>query len=208
MILDLNGTILDDLMAVAIPCMKNIFRTLNLQPPTEHQYRNEICADFMAFYKRHKVPFWVTKEQLNSLRELWYLQRTNELHFRPGLKGMLARLRLRGLKFAICSAELTAVMDTLIEREHLQEFFEAGLIRSQAWPKTGVLQEILVATGVSALHAVYVDDTVDGINAAAGLGIQTVGFAHPTGYNEASRIYAAKPGETVHDLAHLEAVLS
>jgi beta-phosphoglucomutase-like phosphatase (HAD superfamily) len=207
-ILDLNGTILDDLLPVAIPSMKNIFRTLNLQPPTEHQYRNEISSDFVGFYRKYKVPEWVTREQLNILRQLWYLQRLNELHFRPGLRGVIERLQTRGLRFALCSAEITPVMDALLTRDKLHELFGPGLVRSQAWSKTEVLSEIAAVAGVSVPRAVYVDDTEDGIKAAQSIGMQTIGFVHPTAYNEAGRIHAAKPSATVRDIFELERMLT
>ncbi len=206
-VLDLNGTTLDNLISVGIPFMRHIFRTLNLTPPSDHQFRYEAAGDFMGFCRRYKAPHWFTHEHLIALREMWYLSRFSDLRFRSDTKRVLQRLKSLGFKLAVCSAEITPVVERLIDRDGLREYFESGLIYSEAWPKSDALWEMLDISGVPAEQAVYVDDTAHGIGEARSVGMQTIGFVNATAYNDTTRIHAAKPDATVHELSELEQIL-
>ena len=207
LIWDFNGTMVDDL-PVAYGSVEFIFRLYDRPIPSKDVFRNGIGSRFMDFYYAHGIPKWATAEHLNVIREDYYLSRLHQVRFRPGLKQLLEWSKKRGIRHAVCSAELATILNPLIDRDGLRELFEPEGIVAQAWSgKTKELRELCEKLGVRGEAAAYVDDTADGVRAAEEAGVRSIGFAHPTAWNSAQRIEAAKPVHVVHDFRQLQTLL-
>lgn len=207
LVFDNNGTALDDLH-FAYGSVEMIFSVLGLPVPTKEQYRNEIGADFMQFYWSHGVPRDITGEQLNVIRKLYYRGCQNSVRYRDDFEMLLHACVVVGMRVGMCSAEIPDVLRGCLDRAGLNVHFKSGMVRGGAWPsKTPFLMELAEWAGVPREQCAYVDDTDDGICAAQDAGYFTIGFAHPTGYNSASRIHAAKPSLVVYSFEELRGVL-
>ena len=207
LIWDFNGTMLDDL-AVAYGSVEYVFRLYDRPVPSKDRFRSLISSRFMEFYHGQGVPTWATAEHLNVIRQDYYLSRMPQLHFRPGLAELLKWSRSVGLKNAVCSAEITVILDTLVDRADLRRYFEPDAVRAEAWDgKSLELSKICEQLNVPRDRAAYLDDTVDGIAAAMDAEVHSIGFAHPTSWNTALRIEAARPLHIVHDFRELHTLL-
>jgi phosphoglycolate phosphatase-like HAD superfamily hydrolase len=207
LIWDFNGVMLDDL-AMACGSVEYIFRLYDKPVPSRDRYRNEISARFMEFYRGHGVPPWASTEDLNVIRRTYYLARLPQVRFRPELRSFLGWCRTRGLKLAVCSAEIKAILDALVDRDALRELFEPEGIRAEAWNGKAVeLRALCERMNIAPAATAYVDDTADGVRAAAEAGVRSIGWAHPTSWNASHRIEAAKPAHIVHDFRELKMVL-
>lgn len=202
-VFDNNGTGLDDLH-VAFGSVEAIFAVLGLHCPNKDQYRNEISADYMQFYWGHGVPRDITGEQLNVIRKLYYKMRQTTVRYRSDFPDLLKACQDTDVRVGMCSAEIPDVLQGFLERAGLLKFFRPRMIRGGAWPsKTPVLTSMAQDMGFEPSECAYVDDTDDGITAARAAGYFAIGFAHPTGYNSAKRIYDAKPDLVVSSFIEL-----
>ncbi len=206
-VFDNNGTALDDLH-LAYGSVEAIFAVLGVRCPTKEQYRNEIGANFMEFYWRHGVPRDITGDQLNVIRKLYYKVRQGTARYRRDFPDLLRECQSIGVRVSMCSAEIPEVLQGFLERAELFDFFPPVLVRGGAWPsKTPVLISIAREVALEPSECTYIDDTVDGIVAAKEAGFHTIGFAHPTGYNSAERIYGAKPDMVIRSFVELRRAL-
>jgi len=207
LIWDFNGTMLDD-QATAYGSVEYIFSLYNRPAPTRDRFRNLISGRFMEFCHDCGVPSWASADHLNVIRQDYYLARMNHVHFRPGITELITWSRTMQLKHAICSAEIKMILDTLIDRDKLRQLFEPDGIRAEAWNGKAVeLREVCQRLGVACDRSAYLDDTADGITAAKEAGVLSIGFVHPTAWNTAQRIEAAKPNYVVHDFRELRILL-
>jgi len=207
LIWDFSGTLVDDL-PVSYGSVEFIFRLYDRPIPSKDVFRNGIGSRFMDFYNAHGIPKWATAEHLNIIREDYYLSRLHQVRFRSGIKQLIELSKKRGIRHAICSAEIANILNPLIDRDGLRECFEPEGIVAEAWGgKAQELRELCGKLGVRGDAAAYLDDTADGVRAATEAGVRSIGFAHPTAWNSAQRIEAAKPVHVVHDFRQLQTLL-
>lgn len=209
-IFDNNGTALDDLETVAYPSVRQIFEAFLLPVPSLDEYRNEIGADFFKFYLKHGFDelSYVTGDDLNKIRKRFYAVNRFNASYRPDFVPLIMELKRRGIRVAMCSAEIPEVLFGFLDRAGLLDQLDGDLIRAGAWPEKGPhLSQLVADLGLDPQEAVYVDDTEDGISAANGAGLKSIGFTHPTAYNSKGRILAANPTHTVESFTELQSHL-
>lgn len=205
LVFDNNGTMLDDL-ELAYGSVQAIFSILHLHCPTREQYRNEITADFMAFYRRHGVSDDVVGAQLNVIRKLYYQARRGDAVYRADLEQLLKCAQECGLRLAVCSGEMEDVLLECLRGAGLVEYFD--FIFGDAWPqKIETLTEILQRCAVLPVAAALVSDTAEDLADARAVGMRTIAFAHPMAYNSAARLEKFRPDYTVQSFKELQRLL-
>lgn len=208
-IFDFNGTLLDDI-ELAYGSVVEIFKTYNLQPPTLEQYREEITANFMGFY--YKYGFIKNfsgggaegdRDALNEIRRNYYSNHGNDGKIRDDAVGTVSSLVAMDMEVGIVSAEILSSLMDRLGSCGLAGLFPKQFIRAEVWgDKSLALTEICGSLGVDPNQAAYVDDTVDGNDAAKRAGLIAVGFCNKTGYNSEDRIRAVADF-TVNELSEL-----
>ncbi|MBI5733153.1 HAD family hydrolase [Candidatus Jorgensenbacteria bacterium] len=195
LILDWNGTVLDDL-PVVYGSVIEIFRAYGLPPPSLQSYKEEITADFIQFYCGHGIPKPKNEAELNTLRTTlnqirkhYFLKHWNEVKVRPGTRELLILAQKTGMQTAIVSAEVEEVLEKRLFDFALTDLFDR--VEGNAWDKERALVNTFDFFGLKAEETVYIDDTFDGLTAANNVGAGTIGFTD--GYNTEERIRAAKP---------------
>ena len=187
-IFDWNGTLLDDL-TVVYESVVEIFRTYVIPAPTLEQYRNEIQSDFMKFYFDHGFPKETRRDDLNAIRKRYLQEHGHRARLRPNVKELLELCRKLRIHTAIVSGEKE---DVLLERlDQFQLLPLLNEVRGNSWEKERVLEEVVNRFRIPAQRAFYLDDSVDGLQAAKNLGIVTIGFT--SGYYPKERILSVKP---------------
>lgn len=202
---DNNGTMLDDLH-LAYGSVEEIFKLLRLPSPSKDKFRSAGTNDVAEFCLRHGAPKSVTHEELDVVRKLYYNARLEQAHYRPDLKMTLDYCISKGLKLAVCSAEVDSVLRGFLERSNFADCF--AVVKSEARPKAPALMEIVYQLSFRLDEAAYIDDSVDGMLAAKEAGVRTIAFAHPTSYALPQHLWAQKPDHVVNDFAELRRLIS
>jgi phosphoglycolate phosphatase len=201
-IFDWNGTLLNDLKLV-YESVVAIFKAYQLPPPTLDEYRNEIEADFMKFYRAHGMPAHVTGEELNAIRKQYFQEHWQEVELQSGARQLLQLCRDLRIPITIVSGEMKEVLE-----DRLRQFSLAPLVnrvRGGARDKEHALADMLDTFKVDPEDTFYLDDSHDGITAAKHTGIFTIGFTG--GYYSPQRIVLAKPDKFVHALQDASTIL-
>lgn len=186
---DFNGTLYDDINT-AYGSVVKIFTTYGLAVPSLDAYRNEIGANFMEFYYNHGFPRTTTADELNAIRRAYYKSAHDQGRFRPDVRTMLQWLLVRGYGVGIVSAEIGLTLHQLLIRNGLSRMFD--YIKPEAWgDKAKYLAEAAEVFGKKPEDVVYVDDTEDGLNAAARAGLIPVAMNNATAYNSQDRLMSA-----------------
>ena len=97
----------------------------------------------------------------------------------PGLVDLIRSLRGRGVKTAIASSTTTACLLAANELMGIADLFDAvvgGDMVGRIKPAPDVYERALALTGIAAEHAVAVEDSPFGIEAAQTAGIYTFGY--------------------------------
>lgn len=200
-LLDWNGTVLDDLH-ITYEAMREIFRRHGLPAPTMEEYRNEIDSNFPKFYRDHGVR--AAKEELVAIWQEVVTAHWEEAALHEGVPAFLRACLGEGLTLGIVSGEVPQVLMERLEQFKLTHFF--SVVRSAAWPKERALIGTLAFLGVRPEEAVYVDDTAEGIRTAKRLGLRAFGFTK--GYASPERIRNAEPHHAVSSFAELYCLLT
>lgn len=207
-VFDNNGTAYDDLH-VAYGSVQAIFQHLGLPCPNLQQYRTEITADFMQFYWNHGVPRTVSGAELNKIRKAYYYVHQHEAEYRTGFRDILRWLKGEDIHRGMCSAEMHEVLISGLIAHDLHEYFDPMMIHGSAWPKKSpILLELAEYVRVSPSECAYVDDTVDGMEAAKEAGFMAVGFVHETGYNPERRLVQSCADRLVRSFSEIPQRLS
>lgn len=184
-IFDWNGTLYDDL-SLAYGSVVEIFKKCGVHPPpTLEQYREEISAKFIDFYRKYGIGEEFSPDDLNVIRKEFYRNNSNLAKVRPDAVETIKRLKDMGIHVGIVSAEIESVlMETLTKykiRKSL-DFVRGGIHRDKA----PVLLEVCQKLSIPPIRAIYVDDTVDGNTAAKNAGLVPLGIS--MGYNSEDRL--------------------
>jgi beta-phosphoglucomutase-like phosphatase (HAD superfamily) len=203
MIFDFNGTVFDDLLKLAYGSVRMIFEMLGLPNPTLEEYKAEVGTDYMRFYHNHGVPEWITADQLNVIRGLYYASRRDAAQLRPEFEPTVRELASRGVMLAICSAELEDIIYRYLDAANLTNLFPDWGVRCLVKDKSQILRELCDLSGVFPGEAGYVDDSFSGLTAARMAGLVPIGFDNPTGYAPSDVISSAQPSVIIHELSDL-----
>lgn len=195
-IFDWNGTLIDDPWIV-FKSVEEIFKTYGLNPPTIEQYRDEIVADFMQFYRKYGIPGKATKEDLNKIRKRVLEEHWNEVKLHDGAIAMIEELKKLGLRIGIVSGEVPEILDKRLETFGIRHLFDS--VKGGAWGyKEQALTETLKEFNLTPKEAFYLDDTFDGIGAAKSTGLATFGWTK--GYHSIALVKKAGPDFLIYSM--------
>lgn len=198
-IFDWNGTLIDDPWIV-FKSVEEIFKMYGLEPPTIAQYRDEIVADFMQFYRKYGIPGKATKEELNEIRKRVLEEHWNEVKLHDGAVAMIEELKKLGLKTGIVSGEVPEILDKRLETFGIRHLFDS--VKGGAWGyKEQALAETLEKFNLTPEQAFYLDDTFDGIGAAKTAGLATFGWTK--GYHSIALVKTAEPDFLIYSMEEM-----
>ncbi len=168
-----------------------MFRACGIKSPPFRVFRNGIgtvSTDIDNFFRRHGIPEHVTTEKMDAIKKTYLDAHWHEVTPTPHAKQFLEFWSRRGMPVVVVSGNEEK---TVIRR--LEEFGFLDLVRRVvATPnKEEALLNMLDTFGVNAQNAFLVDDTVEGLLAAKGLGIVTIGFTG--GFNTKRHLMEIKP---------------
>ncbi len=187
-IFDWNGTLQDDLHHIYECGVQRIFRHFGLACPTLEQYRHEVTADFMVFYRDHGVPADVTAQDLNAIMGEGFKEKGRPADLFPDAAPVVTALRGRGYPLALASGYDSSKLAAAVARGGLaQAFFRVdGDVRDKA----ATFASIIAEAGATPDRTAVIGDTVEDVLGASAVGatpyICTRGF-HPVERIEATR---------------------
>lgn len=123
----------------------------------------------------------------------------------PGAKRLLAELRGKGIKIAVCTNKMEELAVEVVERLHIKLDAVVGVVDSEIKkPNPLHLQRALDAVGVAADQAVMVGDNSKDIDAAKPLNVPTIAAAYGYGAERMADFADVR----VQNLAELPAALA
>ncbi len=207
-VLDWNGTLWDDLL-LNYGSVTRIFNSFGLPAPTIDEYRSEIGADFMDFYRRHGIPETATPERLNTIRKSYLDEHHNEAKLRDGAAELINSCKLLGAAVGILSAEDHGILWEKLKVLGLTPPHVLLFACGSSFDKTEAFWDVFAFIDglIDWKNAVYVDDTRDGLIAAKKLAarwynsthgqvLNTIGFSG--GYHSHQRVMEAAPDFPKH----------
>lgn len=180
LLFDLDGT-LSNSDAVHFPTWMEVLRPYGIEV-TRKLYEERLSGRVDEEAVKDLLPELSAEETQNLLRteELRARERSSEIGPLPGLRGMLAEARRRGLSLALVTNSteedagevlqplgLDGAFDPVVYPKHTDKNKPAALPYQEALEKLGVSQQEVVAF----------EDSVTGARSAVGAGITTVGIA-------------------------------
>lgn len=198
-IFDWNGTLKDDLW-LAIESVRFIFKHFKtLVPPNlRERYREEITADFEKFYYKHGISRLVTPEKVNTKRKEFFAKHGHLAKLRKNTEKTLTICRGLGhLQLGIVSAEIASILESDLDRFNIRGHFDQ--LWSEVRNKHNALATAHKYFKIKPSKAFYVDDTIEGMEAAESCGLIPVSLITPTSYTpeEALRKAAQEHGAII-----------
>ncbi len=201
---DWNGTLIDDVW-LCVDVVNAMLRERGLPLTDELHYRSAFGFPVINFYKHLGFDFGRESfEQLSVLYINAYQDRREECALYPSTREVLAAVRAAGLGQSILSAYEQAMLETLVERLDLGEFFEhlMGNDNIYAAGKVERGRMLLERIGLPASEVVMIGDTEHDHEVAKALGMDCLLLEH--GHHSRERL--ARLGRKV--LPSLEAVIA
>ncbi|WP_448507057.1 NUDIX domain-containing protein [Immundisolibacter sp.] len=186
LILDWAGTLADD-RALTLAATNDTLAHFGAAPVDEDTYRREFTLPVERFYRRFIGD--LPRETIDAVFFRHFAERNAQSELFADVPALLHICRLRGVALSICSSVPTDILDGLLNRLGLREFFRH--IGGGAADKIPVLQQIVAAAPFRPDETLYVGDTPHDIDAAHAA--QVIAGAALYGYATEQRLRAARP---------------
>ncbi len=186
LILDWAGTLADD-RALTLAATNDTLAHFGAPPVDEDTYRHEFTLPVERFYRRFIGD--LPRETIDAVFFRHFAQRMAQSELFADVPALLHICRLRGVALSICSSVPTDILDGLLTRLGLREFFRH--IGGGAADKIPVLQQIVANAPFRPDETLYVGDTPHDIDAAHAA--QVIAGAALYGYATEDRLRAAAP---------------
>lgn len=199
LILDWAGTLADD-RALTLAATNDTLVHFGAAPVDEATYRREFTLPVERFYRRFIGD--LPREQIDAVFFGHFAQRMAQSQLFAEVPALLHICRLRGVALSICSSVPTDILDGLLTRLGLREFFRH--IGGGAADKIPVLQQIVASAPFRPDETLYVGDTPHDIDAAHTA--QVIAGAALYGYATEDRLRAVRPDhafQSVRDIIDL-----
>lgn len=199
LILDWAGTLADD-RALTLAATNDTLAHFGAAPVDEATYRREFTLPVERFYRRFIGD--LPREQIDAVFFGHFAQRMAQSELFAEVPALLHICRLRGVALSICSSVPTDILDGLLSRLGLREFFRH--IGGGAADKIPVLQQIVASAPFRPDETLYVGDTPHDIDAAHAA--QVIAGAALYGYATEDRLRAVRPDhafQSVRDIIDL-----
>jgi phosphoglycolate phosphatase-like HAD superfamily hydrolase/ADP-ribose pyrophosphatase YjhB (NUDIX family) len=186
LILDWAGTLADD-RALTLAATNDTLAHFGAPPVDEETYRREFTLPVERFYRRFIGD--LPRETIDAVFFRHFAERMAQSELFADVPALLHICRLRGVALSICSSVPTDILDGLLNRLGLREFFRH--IGGGAADKIPVLQQIVAAAPFRPDETLYVGDTPHDIDAAHAA--KVIAGAALYGYATEERLRAARP---------------
>ncbi|MFP5464192.1 MAG: NUDIX domain-containing protein [Gammaproteobacteria bacterium] len=193
LILDWAGTLADD-RALTLAATNDTLVHFGAAPVDEATYRREFTLPVERFYRRFIGD--LPREQIDAVFFGHFAQRMAQSQLFAEVPALLHICRLRGVALSICSSVPTDILDGLLTRLGLREFFRH--IGGGAADKIPVLQQIVASAPFRPDETLYVGDTPHDIDAAHAA--QVIAGAALYGYATEDRLRAVRPDHAFADV--------
>ncbi|HEX2797900.1 MAG TPA: NUDIX domain-containing protein [Immundisolibacter sp.] len=193
LILDWAGTLADD-RALTLAATNDTLAHFGAAPVDEDTYRREFTLPVERFYRRFIGD--LPRETIDAVFFDHFAQRMAQSQLFAEVPALLHICRLRGVALSICSSVPTDILDGLLTRLGLREFFRH--IGGGAADKIPVLQQIVAEAPFRPDETLYVGDTPHDIDAAHAA--QVIAGAALYGYATEDRLRAARPDHAFADV--------
>jgi putative hydrolase of the HAD superfamily len=130
------------------------------------------AADFWARVLERECDASIVQDLIRADIDSWTV-------YREAVWTMAAEFRARGGRTAMLSNGVPEIVDVIRRHRDLDDFFDAVIISCEvgcAKPDPRIYRIALARLGVDAPAAIFVDDVAANLDAAAGLGLQTLLF--------------------------------
>lgn len=206
--LDLDGTLVDSL-AVARETFTRFLRDHGTEPAEgEFDELNGATLHQIAAWLRERCALTDEVELVRSTYEAGLAQRyERDVQAMAGADALLGHLRAQGRPLALVTAGPSTLVDALLERLGWQEHFSVvvtGDDVARAKPEPDPYLVGLSRSAASAADAVAVEDSINGVRAAAAAGLRVIGVSSA---GDAGALARAGACTVVDGLAEVGAVL-
>lgn len=147
--------------------------TPDLQVEIEGMSQDEMCEYFRTRYRIRQSNEEMQKEWFDMAR-CKYL---HEVQLKPGMKNLLSYFRERGIRIAVATSFVKAIVEPCLERLGVLDFFESIVTTDEAGVGKGspeVFVKAAAAIGVSPAECVAFEDLPIGLLSAKKAGMYTV----------------------------------
>ena len=182
---DFDGTVVDNSEGI-YNCIRYALDKKGLEPLSE-----DILRKFIGPSLFHSFRWFCTEddEEATGLvalyRERYAPVGTTEVRVYDGMRSLLEKLRLEGMKTAVCSSKPYDFVRKIAREQGLEELFDGFFcpgFASHVSDKSGLALEALEHFGVKKEEAVLIGDTKFDVSAAKDAGIECIGVLY--GFSE------------------------
>lgn len=167
---------------------KPITEMFRLVLPTDRKYLTEYCT-----------------ESYRAIYENLALESTKLL---PGVTETLSIFRRAGLKQSLATTKQSAIAESILHHLAIREFFDLVLGADsveQPKPSPEIIRKTLNELNVDREEAIYVEDTVIGIEAGKKAGVFTIGIT--TGTQTREQLLESEPDSIIEDIRELPMIV-
>ena len=186
LILDWAGTLADD-RALTLAATNDTLAHFGAAPVDEATYRREFTLPVERFYRRFIGDR--PRDEIDAVFFAHFATRMAQSELFADVPALLHICRLRGVALSICSSVPTDILNGLLTRLGLRDFFRH--IGGGAADKIPVLRQIVADSGLRPDETLYVGDTPHDLDAAHAA--EVIAGAALYGYATEDRLRAARP---------------
>jgi HAD superfamily hydrolase (TIGR01549 family) len=199
-IFDWSGTLTDHVDSHYEVCCY-IFRALGMEPIPKEQYKREITADYMTFWKKYAPE--VSKDQQNDL----YLDGMKTIESPKlfvGVKEFLDQLKEKGIKMFVVSADVPETLYPEMKSGGVYNHFEE--ICYDQLVKTGAIKSLIEKYNMNPEETIYVGDTIADVNSGKEAGVISIGLF--CGVQDVDVLRDSKPDYLFESVMEIRKILS
>jgi len=197
---DWNNTVVND-FRVWWDAIQETFRAFKQQPLTIKEYFEKLTGDYLELYRQRGIN--ASREELNSIYELSYERRINEITLSPGIKGILDFLNRRFITTGLVTQQKYFLISPLLEKFGLNKGFNH--CECHALSKTEAICRILQDEKIRPEQCCFIGDAPSDINHGKKAGVVTVAFLN--GNVPEDLIIAAKPDFSIRSFEEIKKIV-
>ncbi|MEG0392353.1 MAG: HAD family hydrolase [Anaerovoracaceae bacterium] len=211
-IFDLDGTLLDSIMAIAITSNLTL-KDYGIAPIESKVYKKlvgegvgKLVENFLEYRcAGSRVPY---EEALQRYHRYFEVHCMDEIKPYPGILSLLERLKAQGMKLAVLSNKTHARTVENVEGVFGKGYFDSIQGETDLWPRkpdpTGA-QKSAERLGFSPEECIYIGDTAVDMQTGLSAGMTTVGVLW--GFREKAELAACNPHHLIAEPEELLALI-
>lgn len=197
---DWNNTVVDD-FRVWWDAIQETFRAFKQQPLTVREYFKGLTGDYLELYRQRGIS--ASREELNSIYELSYERRINEITLSPGIKEILNFLNRRLIIAGLITQQKYFLISPILEKFGLDKAF--SYCECHALSKTEAICRILHYEKIEPEKCCFVGDAPSDINHGKKARVKTIAFIN--GNVPEDLVIAAKPDFIIKSFEEIRKII-